>query len=496
MPPLDDLTGDFFTPTREEIVRQYQRDYVFRQADARIGDGSVPYVRGNVLADTLLPVYADALAIANDIGLEDKSSAGLDLELSRIGAPPRFAEVGGSGYVTITASAGGGTILAGDEIKDPQTGLRFQCTVTDRYYDAGQVPVAGIDTGTQTNLAAATVMSWTTPRAGIGTRATVAATPTGAGLTGGRPAESDPEVITRIKAAKADPPAAGNDAQIQKFVAATPGVPVQQVFTYPAADGPGTTAYAFTLAPATVGATRAPSAVQIAATRAYVVGQCPKDDGIIDCLVVEVGVDLMLKVKWLPGAAGWKDVVTWPPYVGGGVTSGTVVTVVDASTFSVECATAPQVGTTFGFFDASSGTFKKKRVLTAVVAGANIDLTIDNSNSGSDSTFLPVVGMIPCPWSDSLDTLVLPVRESFEGLGPGEMFDPFFDPGFRQKRNPESPATWSSELGSRAFRALDDIEGVTSVQIMYPTIPYATPVGTPNVSVKLLVLGKLSAFPA
>ena len=491
------LTGDFYTPSRDEIVEQYQRDFKFRQPAARTGDGSNAFIRANVIADVVLPIYANATSIANDVGLEDKSTEGLDAELARIGAPPRFPAIGGSGYVTITASAGGATIFEGDELRDPQSGLRFQCVATKRYFDGEEVPIEGIDTGSQTNLAAGTVLTWTSRRPGVNAKSTVFALPNGGGLEGGRGEETNSEVVDRIKAAKATPPAAGNDAEVQRFVAQTPGVPVQAVFTYAGWSGPGTTAYAFTLAPATAGASRSPNAVQLAASRAHVVGQLPKDDNVLDCLILEDPVDLMLRVRWSPGTIGWSDAVQWPPYVGGGINTMTVTSVTDALNFELTTITVPvipQVGSMFAFFDTVSQTFKRKRVLSStVVSPFVLGIVCDPSNGSSDLDFVPALGDIPCPWSESLDGLVPAVLDAFSGLGPGEMFDPFFDEGLRQKRSP-APPQWPNELSSRSFRTLDEITSASTALIVDPAIPYETPVGTPGVSVNLLVLGRLSVF--
>jgi uncharacterized phage protein gp47/JayE len=492
------LTGDFFTPSRAQIVADYQRDFKFRQPTARTGEGSNAYIRANVIADVVLPIYANAASIANDVGLEDKSREGLVAELARIGAPPPFPAIGGSGYITIAASSGGTTLFEGDEVKDPNSGLRFQVTATRRYFDGEEVPIEGIDTGSETNLAAGTVLRFTSRRPGCGSTATVYEQPDGRGLSGGRGEETDAEIVDRIKLVKATPPAAGNDAEIQKFVTETPGVPVQACFTYPAVYGPGTTCYAFTLAPAELGASRSPNSVQIAETRAYLVGKLPKDDGIIDCLIVEDPVDLMLRVKWARGVDGWADSVQWPLYIGTGANTMVVSAVTDALNFEVYTPvgpTAPQAGAQFAFFDTVSGEWKRKRVASSsVVDPFTLAIVCDATNGASDLEFIPAVNDIPCPWSDSLSTLVDPVREGFETLGPGEMFASFFDEGFRQKRSPEPP-TWPSELSSKSFRNLDEIASVSTIQIVEPTIPYATPVGTPGVSVNLLTLGKLSVFP-
>lgn len=492
------LRGPFFTPNRDGIVRQYEKDWRFRQPTARVGDGTYPTTRAKVTADTVLPIYASLISLANDIDFENKSREGLVDELARRGLPPPFEAVGGNGFVSIFASAGGGTIFRGDILSDPDSGLRFQCTTTRKYADGQPVPIEGLDTGPTTNLKAGTTLKWERPRPGIAPSCIVLARPNGKGLEGGREGETDAEIVRRLKAAASSPAAAGNDADVQQKAASTPGVPVQAVFTYPGTDGPGTTCFAILLAPAEVGGSRAPTAVQNTAARVQVVGAFAKDDGYIDLMVVEVPTDLMLRVRWSPDADGWEDAVPWPPYVGGGGVQMKVSSVVSPLQFEVTTPTVPvvpQPGQTFGFFDSASGTWKRKTVLsTYAVDPFTIGILCDGTNGESDLDFLPVVDDIPSPWSDSLDLLVAPVLEAFAGLGPGELFTaPFFDEGYRQKRNPQPPA-WPYELSSRSFRALDEVTGASSIQIVDPAIPYSTPVGTPNVSVNLLKLGRLSVF--
>ena len=205
----------------------------------------------------------------------------------------------------------------------------------------------------------------------------------------------------------------------------------------------------------------------------------------------------MLRVRWSSGTVGWSDSVQWPPYIGGGFQAMVVSAVTSALVFNVFAISGPvqpQVGANFGFFDPITGKFRRKRVLSvAVVDAFTLTISCDGTNGASDLDFVPPVSSIPCPWSDSLDTLVEPVLEGFAGLGPGEMYSSFFDDGLRQKRSP-APPVWPSELGTRAFRNLDEVTSASSIQIVFPAIPYATPVGTPEISVNLLTLGKLSAF--
>lgn len=491
---IDKLSGDFYLPSRKEIVDQHQRNYKFRLPTARVGEGTMELMRGSAIADTILPLYSNSLALANDVDLDNKTREGLIEELARAGAEPPFEAVGGSGYVTIEASAGGGKLFEGDTLSDPETSFLYEVAETRKYFNGDSVPIRGLSTGSSTNLPAGTILRWTSQRPGIKSKVVVNATPRGTGLEYGRGAETDSEIRARIRAAKANPAAAGNDADIQQKVFATPGVAVQQAFTYTMS--PALTNFTFTQAPATIGSSRAPTAVSLAAARARLIGAFPKGDGYRELLILEQQIDLMVRVKWARGTKNWVDAVPWPPYTGGGILTQTVSAVTDSMTFQVASNVVPQVGQTFAFFDRVNRTFKRKRVLSASSPGPGfVDIVCDPTNSASDVDYYPTVGDIPCPYSESLDTLIEPTLEAFEGLGPGEMVASFFDEGFRQRRSPDPNDAWPSELSSKSFRGYDDLDSATSVIIAYPTIPYATPVGVPNVSVNLLVLGRLSAFP-
>lgn len=491
---IDKLSGDFYLPSRKEIVDQHQRNYKFRKPTARVGEGTEALVKSSALADTILPLYSNALALTNDIDLDNKTREGLIDELGRVGAEPPFEAVGGSGYVTIEASAGGGKIFEGDTLSDPDTSFVFEVAETRKYFDGDSVPIRGLSTGSSTNLAAGTILRWTSQRPGIKSKVTVNKTPRGTGLEGGRGAETDSEIRARIRAAKANPAVAGNDAEIQQKVFSTPGVAVQQAFTYTVS--PALTNFTFTQAPANLGSSRAPTAVSLASARARVIGAFPKGDGYREVLIIEQPIDLMVRVKWARGTKNWVDAVPWPPYTGGGILTQTVSTVTDSMNFQVASNVVPQAGQTFAFFDRVNRTFKRKRVLSASSPGPGfVDIVCDPTNSASDVDYLPVVGDIPCPYSESLDTLITPTLQAFDGLGPGEMYASYFDEGFRQRRSPDPNDEWPSELSSKSFRGYDDLDSATSVLVAYPTIPYATPVGTPNVSVNLLVLRRLSAFP-
>jgi hypothetical protein len=484
----DDLPSEFFVPSRDEIALQYQRDYKFHQPTAVVGAGTAAAARGNALADTLLPLYADAKAVAQDAKLADMTEAGLNKEATAIGIATRLPPSAATGYVTITASTGGGTIQAGDELRDPKTQIRARVLRTDLYTQGSSCAIETIDTGPTANLAEGTRMTWVTQRPGIGSTATVAGQ-NGAGLEGGRDQETLDEMRARIADAKANPASAGNDAEIRKVVRETPNVPVQEVFTYACSDGPGTTAYAFTLRPATAGGSRAPSSAQVGLTLANVIGELPKDDGIIACLTVEEPTYTELAVRWVADAPGWADISPWPSSVTLVLSAG----LTDAYNFSV--STEPKVGATFALYNPDTGKFSRKKVLSYSPVMGGYAVVCDQTNGASDA-YLPVALQAVSPWSDSLDLLLPPLVGVYDGVGPGEMVASFFDEGMRQKRNPATnPRRYPHTLTGKSFDPVEDIPDVDELQVNSPTLPYVTPVGTLNVSVNLLTLGDIAVYP-
>lgn len=492
---IEDLPGDFFTPTSDQVRDDYQRYYKLEKPDALIGEKTEPYARGAATAAIVMPLYANAQTLARTTDLDDATMPQLTEECVRIGIPTPFPAVGGGGFVKVSASAGGTTLFAGDECKTIDgTNLRYVCTRDGLYLDGAPVPIAGFDTGPQTNLAAGTELKWTNPRPGCNSRTTIIAQGNGVGLEGGRAAETEDEVANRIRSAKANPPAAGNEAEVRKFVTKTPGLPVQEVFVYAAPDGSGTTSFALTLAPAEAGASRAPTAAQIADARAYLIGQFPKDDGIIDLLVLEDAVNVIYKIDWAPKVRGWVDAVTWPPYHPS--IAPAVLGIVDALNFTIDTATQPQSGQSFGFFDRVTRTFRRKRVLTSTInGGGGYDIVCDASNAASDESFVPAIGDIACPFSESLDLLVAETLRVFERVGPGELFAGFFDPGFRQRRDPPTTEIWFSTLTTRSFNDVSELSSVSNFEVVSPTLPLAATVGTPNVSVNMHALGRIAVFP-
>lgn len=485
------MTDSLKIHDRDEIIAHVQRDYLRRVPDADVGPGTQPYLEACLIADALLPVY-NAARITHDNNLLAKST--LD-RLKEIGADEgiEYPEASGSsGYVTVTASSGGGTILAGAVLRDTTGRLAFKCRQTKLYVDGEEVPIASVSAGPETNLRVGTVLQWDSPPPGIGPLATVASQ-AGRGLEGGRNAASAAEYADIIRARRSTPEAMGNDAEIQSFVEQIGGLGIEKCFTYPAIKGAGTTFVTVTLRPATAAGSRLPTASVLAVVEADVKAKFRADDGILVGNLIGQNFALVLKIRWSSSAPGWADASPWPPTLTNDVKVTNAVTSTPTSfrlTTSDVGVTAPQVGQTIGFFNKTTASFVRKRILTVsvVVAGQTWDITCDTSNNASDTTYAPFDNQVVSPWSDSLDTTVSPVVAYAQKLGPGEQVATLLDPGERQRRSPASPAEWPSQVTNRVLEGLFKVTSILDVEVKSPTIPYDTTVGSPGVFANLLQL--------
>jgi uncharacterized phage protein gp47/JayE len=497
--PLENLPEGFTSPLRNEVRDKFQRDYRLRRPDAPIGEGSEAFLDGSLVADTLMPVYANASSIARGADLDDMTGPQLESEARALGLPDRLPESAGSGFAVISAASGGVFISTAREAKDQDTGLRFRCAAAATYSNGQTVPMVGIDTGPSTNIAAGSTLRWVNPPPGLGSTATVQADAFGEGFTGGRLAESNDELRDRIRDARANPPAGGNAAQVRKLIKDAGkrlGIAIQEAFVYPAILGPGTTGFTFTLRPNRPGGSRAPTTLQLSQVLAFLEGELPSDDGLLPCTLIERPIRVNLAVKWAPGAAGWADTVPWP-------TSNDEWVVQDDGLLSAThfvvypsvLSTFPQAGQTIAFFNKASGTFVRKRIGVVTPDGfGGYAIDVDTTNNASDTSYRPSVGEPVCPWSDSLDSIVPAIASGFDGIGPGEQAFSF-DEGYRQRRVPLDPVEWPSSVRFKMFAKVDDLEVVGDL-VWTSISPYSTPpIGSPGVSSSLLTFDRLMVFP-
>lgn len=496
----DTTTDKLITGRRDDIRNRWLRDFALANPGADTSPGTFPFILASTFADSEVVNHHNAAVIATAISSSRATGAALDEKLEEAGTR-RFPAVGASGYVEINASGSGARIESGDEIKIG--GKRYRCAVGAFYPDGSGVPVVGIDTGPTTDQAAGIIGKWSHPRPGIAQDATVGP----GGLTGGALEESDPEAQARLKKLKATPPASGNDAHIQLAALECPGVPVEQCFTFPAINGAGVKAVAFTIRQTTgSGTSRVPTALHRALMKQHLIDRFGVEDGILVCALVDVPRKLTVKVRWASGADGWADAVPFPGTSAGLPSAARVGAVTSALAFQLTGTEEPRPGNRIAFFDTATRRFKRKTILTVGGVADAWDIVCDTSNGASDATFTPAINDAVSPWSDSLDLLVDPIDAFFRKLGPGEQVASFFDPGLRQRRSPASPESWPSEVstrvgeplyavsavGSLSLVGLADPEDVTNTNL---PLPYATPVGAAGVSSNLLSLGDLAIHP-
>lgn len=496
--PIEDLPGQMIVLTRDQHRNKYLRSIKIRNPAADTGPGNEPYLDASAHADSAVGLYHDAQLIGDATNTKTARGTWLDRLLDAAGLE-RDPATGASGFVVAQTSTGGGTIFEDDEIKEPNSNLRYKCLVTKLYQNLDLVPVEGIDTGSETNLPAGTVLVWSAPRPGIGPRATVFEQEDGSGLSGGHPDESDEDCQQKLDDAKKNPPATGNDAEYQRVIEKTPGIAVQKAFTHPCIKGASTMGACFLLRPVAPGGSRLPNSAQIGQVLANLVATEAADDQIFVAQVLASPVAIVLRVTWSRRAPTWVDVATWPNFVTG-LTLVDALTAPTATAATLASATSqadPVAGQTIALYDVGAHVFRRKRIaaVVVVISGHKWTLTFDSSNAASDTSYVAVVGQIASPWSDSLQTLSDPTVAYLDGFGPGEQVASLPDPGLRQRRQPEAPESWPSAITNRITDPLFQLTSVQDVALALPSVPYPTPVGAPGTLSYLLELGDLAVYP-
>jgi len=508
---MTDIPEGFYTPTRDDVVADAKNSWTVRSLEADptkavdVGPGTFPGLVAEVLGDLAMPQYANQLTVAKSWLVKNTFGARLErLAIEKLGPEDglRRPAIGATGYVEATKIiAGGAHIDTTVTLTDQVSGLRFRVLEEKDYLDGDPIPIIGVDTGPATNLAHGTVLQFDAQPLGVSLTATVLSqndgTGTLVGLTGGRDEETDVELQNRIIEANTNPPAAGNSAEVVYVAQKTAAVSVEKAFAYPAWMGPGSTCVAFTLRPDAT-ASRLPNSVQRGLVEADLRNSFPADWTITVATLFAQTVVVALGVTWLDKARGWVDGTPWPAYIPGdpvvvsAVTSSLALRATTGTT-----TTAPAVGQTIALYDLGAKAFRRKRIATVstVVSGKSWDLTF-TSALGASEVYVPEVGALLSPWSTSLNRMPAKLLAYAGTFGPGEMFASLPDPGGRRRRWPYSPTSWPSVItneglvgAARASGAIEDVE------VLAPSTPYTTTVGTPGVSVNLLKVSDLGLYP-
>lgn len=515
----DDVPAELIVPNRDQLREMGTRAWMLRSKQAnplapvKVGPKTLGYVVMSAVADVAMPIFADAIAVARSFLVRRTFGTRLEKRAGEIGIE-RLPATGATGYMTPTSIvAGGASIQEGDVLIHTPTGLLFTVNASKVYAIGEPIAITASLGGPATNLPADSILTFQNPRAGCSQNGKVTAQNDGSGtllgLTGGRDIETDVELQDRIIDVQSNPPGSGNSAEIVKAVAETPGVPVQKAWCIPAWYGPGTNSVFFTLRPDTLTGSRIPNSVQRGIVEARLQALFPTDFGITLAAIVEVPVQVAMKVTWKAKAKGWIDPTPWPS----GASAFGAVTVsgaIAASSLTARLTSGfvdfpnPVVGQTVGVYVLVTGKFARKRIagVTVIVPGGTPgtgrtwDLVFDGTNGASDLD-IPPAGKLVSPWSDSLNALPIAATNVFKALGPGEQFTTFFDPGWRQKRWPPSPEEWPSLLtGADLIGEAKKTGAVADAVVALPAgIPLSTPVGVPGVFVNLFKLGDFAVYP-
>lgn len=502
LPELDDIAADF----RDAWQVRGESANPPRVID--VSEGTLPHKVSLAVATTTLPLYYNHNTIARSFVVRGMTGDRLERYarerlLANDDGTIRLPATGGSGYFEATKiAAGGALILQGTVLLHRASSTRYQVVVSATYYDGDPIPIQGISTGASTNLDADEPLVFDSPPAGLSQGGGVLAQNDGTGvlvgLTGGREAETDPELQDRVIEAQSEPPAAGNSAEIVQAAQKTGGVPVQKAFAVPAWFGPGATSVPFILRP-DASITRIPNSTQIGLVEAQLRASFPTDYSITVPIVLPQNFTVAIGVTWLNAARGFSDLVPWPEYIPGdpvvvdaGVTPSSLALRATTGTDT----TAPQVGQNVALYDLTARRFRRKRIatVTEVVANRSWDLTFSTS-LGVSEAFTPTENALISPFSSSMQRLVAPIVDYARTLGPGEQFASLPDPGGRRRRWPYSPDAWPSSVTNEGLVNAAKLGGaISDSEVLLPAVPFATTVGTPGAVVYLLQLADLGIF--
>lgn len=477
-------------PSPEQIRDQLLNDLRFRYDRAglivNVKRGSPAYYRAEAVANRVSLAYNNGQARLRAV--DPNQATGTDLEaLASFYGVTRRAASKASGVVTIALEPGTSTVSIplGYKITSP-AGVEYQTTLAyPTAADGDPVNVEAINGG-DTDVAAGTIMTWSSasvaalkPNATVGT----------AGLDGGREADDDETLRTRLRRALANPAGGGNWAQVAQ-AAEDSSAAIAQAFVYPTLRGPGSQDVAI-LGPTTDLVLGVATQTTAATAIAGVVPGIPTDESVevtgvaLEALDIVIDLDLPLPQVAGGSAGGWTDTLPWPSDA---ETSGTYaeVTATGTGTITVDSTSAdpPIAGNRFAVWDSSAETMLEFSVVSVAGSSGAYVITVDSQQSALLGNV--AVGARCSALADNLqqyaDTFVAQVK----ALGPGEKTDDADLLRYARRRpRPEDDAPFA--LTSRALASITNayvevtdasyaqrVETGTSTTRTEPSVPSTT----------------------
>ncbi len=493
---INPQTGNLFT--EDEIARSTRpgsRWYIEAQAIDEYGQGR----------------QRNALWLIDQIQADRASSRWLEeFHGKPLGVNP-LSPTGASGSVRVrgtpTTLVFGSTTLGAPgayTARDP-AGNIYQVFVTGQIQSNGQVDVTlrAVSTGAATNLEPGTTLQWITKDAGMDPTCEVV----GERFRGGTDRETNSEYLQRIVSAKRYKPAAGNDPQFREWTRSSSNA-IEDGFIYPCALHAGSVVVSMTAK--RVGAigplARIPDIGTLSTAIAYLVPPLspvvPPRSFVLPVAPNSEPTDLVLRLALQRGSdAGWRDARPFPSYH---ATTPQVTQVVGPTSFRMTCpgdATLPG----FSALATASGSDAPHIMAWDVATSSFVELNVASVTDEGSNVFLVTlatsatltVGQFVSPSIPRRALIADAVGAYFDGLGPGDFFDPDTDPrGGRCVRFPEVgdefPFRAGSVVATRVIEALGgssadaDLDSITLTEPSYPT----SIIDGPN----LLTLGKLGVY--
>ena len=443
-----------------------------------------------------------ALWLADQVRVDRAGSSWLLGYHARMWGETVLDATGGGGECD--ADAAPGTVFIGlTTLPDPAAnyatdpaGLRYQVLydVTAPISGTATLELAGIDTGTGTNLAEGTVLTWANPPPGAQPTLTVSTA-----FNGGTNAETNVEFARRLAARIRHKPAGGNVAHFRAWARESSNA-VEDAFVYACGLHAGSVVVCVTSKRQTsIGPeARIASPAVLTAVRAYLVPPgspvVPEHVHVLVVPPVPQASNVLLNLAMAKGrTSGWTDRVPWPTY------SGTVSSITHVTTqvsFRIHSDSALPAGVTapaLMIWNAGTSRFESLAVQSvSSFGGGQYTVTL----SQQPATEVAVDGYVS-PDTERRDQIAESVEVYFDERGPGEIIDLNNDKrSHRAFRFPKPFEEWPQLAGSGIATALQDALGVAlasadliSMSVTSPSLP-SDPVLGPS----MITLGKLAVY--
>lgn len=473
-------------------------------SDDEIATATAPgtrwYAEANALDLVLLSEQQRASWLADQTDPRRASTAWLDGLWGPLWVGKRLPAVGGSGPVTAPAVVGttflGSTTVpdsGANYAVDPVTGLRFQVLFTEATPGSGiaSLVLAGIDTGTQTNLPAGTQLTWASGPLGAVGGPTIAAD-----FRGGIELETDAYYAKRIADQIRYRQAAGNRAHVRDWARSCSNG-VEDAFVYACAYHAGSVHVAVTQKRGTTKGPlgRVASPATLAAATAYLVppgsSVMPAPPFVVVTGCVATASNLAMRLALPRGrSSGWSDLAPWPTGTPAALTAVADQTHVTMSSSSALPAgvTAPQMMV----WDNVTSSFEILNVLSVADAGGGLYTVV----LSAAPTKTLAIGDYISPASARSGLIASTITAYFDALGPGELVADADPRMHRAARFPPPSEAYSPRAGTSVLTYLADALGAALVDSVLDLCSVATPPLPTDVveGPRLLVAGRVGIY--